>query len=83
MRLSNKQLAGQVLFRKCRGIYERPHVYWHDPKDASDREGEQVCGCLLLLVVALIEGKKRKEKGGAEKARINKKRMLEGDASKC
>ena len=42
----------------------------------------QVRGCLLLLVVALMEGKKRKEKGGAEKARIKKKRMLEGDASK-
>ena len=37
---------------------------------------------MLLLVVALMEGKKRKEKGGAEKARIKKKRMLEGDASK-
>ena len=30
-----------------------------------------------------MEGKKRKEKGGAEKARIKKKRMLEGEASKC
>ena len=30
-----------------------------------------------------MEGKKRKEKGGAEKARIKKKRMLEGDASNC
>ena len=38
---------------------------------------------MLLLVVALMEGKKRKEKGGAEKARIKKRRMLEGDASKC
>ena len=38
---------------------------------------------MLLLVVELMEGKKRKEKGGAEKARIKKKRMLEGDASKC
>jgi hypothetical protein len=36
-----------------------------------------------LLVVALTEGKKRKGKGRAEKARIKKKRMLEEDASKC
>ena len=28
-----------------------------------------------------MEGKKRKEKGGAEKARIKKKRMLEDSAS--
>ena len=31
----------------------------------------------------MMVGKKRKEKGGAEKARIKKKRMLEGNASKC
>jgi hypothetical protein len=30
-----------------------------------------------LLVVALMEGKKRREKGGVEKAKIKKKRMLE------
>ena len=36
-----------------------------------------------MLFVALMEGNKRKEKGRAEKARIKKKRMLEGDASKC
>jgi len=29
-----------------------------------------------------MEGKKRKEKGGAEKARMNKKRMLEESVSK-
>ncbi len=29
-----------------------------------------------------MEGKKRKEKGGAEKARIKKKRMLEEGTSK-
>ena len=30
-----------------------------------------------------MEGKKRKEKGGAEKARNKKRRMLEEDASQC
>ena len=30
-----------------------------------------------------MEGKKRKEKGGAEKARNKKKRMLEEGASQC
>ena len=37
---------------------------------------------MFCSVLHLIEGKKRKEKGGAEKARMKKKWMLEERASK-
>ena len=38
---------------------------------------------LLAVLTLPMEGKKRKGKGGAEKARMKKKWMLEEDASKC